>query len=311
MELQKLEGFRNNDYGETAFILATTPPMSVSFNYDTLSAHAYRFTSRCLQELENSGSSLDNGYDCLPAITMWYGSLDSFLNSVLQLFCLKNGENFEVLSLYTLNNKYEYLLSAMSLSLSDNEKLMSDKLEDLVRLEKWVRRDFVNGASATFKTANFSNRPMALNQVDILQCMLIAIEIFQNFRFVIAGLDLMPNIPMKVSEQTFYDKLDMLFRSVMLPSFKDILSKQRLTVELDLKADFSNIPVSSVFLEKEILIACKVIEDNQYKRLFEGIQTNIQGGFFNQFVKKIEGQEDHFRRNYLAPGFDPFSKAKD
>lgn len=310
MELQKLETFRENDYGHQCFFLATSPPITLSINYDLIATQAYRFTSRCLWELEHSEESLNNGLDQLPAISMWFQSIHSFLNSLLQLNCLKRGENFEQLNQYSLEVKYNHLLSQFGIVLTGKEHVLQEMLSDFSSFELASRRSFINEEQKKYHKAKFSGRPMQLNQADVLQCMVIAVEVFQSFRFTIAGLDLMPCISIQVTDHVVFDRLDLLFRSVIIPSVRDILAKQKLTLDLEFETDMDSYPVNGLFTERDVLVIGKVIEDNHYKRQGGMENTNIMGYFFDQFAMKFYGNEQRFGRNYLAPGFDPFKKDK-
>lgn len=310
MELQKLEFFRDNDYDEIVFLLATSPPTMLQINYDLLAIHAYRFTTRCLRELEHSQQSINNGLDQLPAISMWYQSIDSFLNSLLHVSCLRSGMDFEQLSQCSLAAKYEHLLSLVGIVKTEQEQEMREILADFSLFETATRRSFMNGFGNNYNRAKFSTNPMKLNQADVLQSMLIAVRIFESFRFIIAGLDLMPQISIQVSDKILFDRLDLLLHSIIVPSVKDILSKQKLSLSLDLETSVKSYPAGTLFKEKEILVIGKVVEDDQYKRPGGLKVTNIIGHFFGEYAKKFDGNEDRFKRNYLAPGFLPLKEKK-
>jgi len=308
MKTTKLENFRENDFGQIAFLLATSPPTTLQINFDLFVVHAYRFTTKNLRDLENSQGGINNGLQNLPAVEMWYQSIHSFLNVLIQLFCMKKGIVVDQVIHQAIENKYKYLLTLISVEYAEAEKTLGERLTDLTQFEYGLKIPLLSGDVLRYRKANFSARPTMLNQTDILQCMLIALEVFQRFRFIIAGLDLMPSVSLMVNNHIVFDKLDTLFRSVINPGFKDILSKQKLTVDLDLNEEFINYPVSDIFNERDVLIICKMVEDEKFKQEVIAVETDIMGFLFNQFSKKFEGYESKSGRNYFAPGFDPLGK---
>ncbi len=305
MKLKKLESFRENAYGQVCFILGTRPPITLPFNYDLLAIHAYRLTTRCLRDLEQSQQSINNGLEQLPAISMWFQSVHAFLNSLLQVACLKTANDFEQLHQYPLELKFNHLFSLFAIDKTGTEESLAELLADFSLFERSIKRSFMIGHVNSYHRAKFSVNPMLANQADVLQCMLISIQVFQSFRFTITGLDLMPQISLQISDKLLFDRLDLLFRSVILPSLKDILSKQDLTLELELDNVGKSYPASSLFKERDILIIEKVIEDDVYNREEVLEETDILGYFFNEYAKKFEDPRQRFGRNYLAPGFDP------
>lgn len=296
-----LEDFRDNNFGRSALSLNTSPQIIINLKYDMYAIDAYNFTSTCLRDLEISRENLNNGTDAVSAITMWYLSLNSFIDSLLKVFLLRSGIMIESNSLPSLADRYLFIINILSHEVLDSEKNILEKLSDISLFYQNLHLDLKDESKLVFKTANFSSNPFFINQIDVFQCMMIALEVFERLRFVIKGIDMMPNITVQTaSGKVVFEKLSVLHKNAMVPIFTDILSKHKLETKLKYFEKFIQLPVSNIFEENHVVFVSKIEEDEKYKWKLNSSNTEIFLQHYSNFVKKYEGREEQFCRNYLS-----------
>ncbi|KFF05791.1 hypothetical protein [Flavobacterium reichenbachii] len=295
-----LEDFRNNEFDRCAILIPSIPHSIINLKYDIYSSHAYKFTVTSLRDLELSVNGLNNGIDAVPALNMWYLSVNSFLETILKILSLKTGitDNYSDM---TIEVKYRRILNMLLLENSILEDKLYDKLSDFTLIHKNLHMDLNDKNKLLFKTANFSPKPFFINQIDVIQSMMIAVEIFQNFRFIFEGLDLMPNIPILTqTEKCVFEKLSVLQSNVIVPIINDILSKHKIKTKLIYQEKFKQFPTTSLFENKQILIISKNVEDEKYKWKLNSLQTDVVSYYHFNLMKKYNGREENFYRNYQA-----------
>lgn len=294
--MKNIEDYRNNDYGSAAFALSVTPPTKVYVHYNNFCISAYKQSVSNLSELEHSTDFLNNGTQILPAISMWFLAVDSFFNSLLKITCLKVGINYLGVMVIPLSAKYQLLVQHLSVEADSTLQLiLYKKIKDLETFNAYTPHDVFEEEKPKYLVAQFSTSSMLVNQADNILALIIAYEVFEAFRFVITGLDLMPSISLMTKEKKLvFEKFGVLVHKVILPAFKDILMKHKLTTKIDLSGNSFNFPVSALFTTKQILMIEKIQEDKQYKVELSKSPTNILGEFHAMMMKKFEGSNGKF-----------------
>ncbi|SCY13595.1 hypothetical protein SAMN02927916_1226 [Flavobacterium anhuiense] len=293
-----LEDFRKNEFNKCAVIIPSTPPTVINMKYDIHCAHAYKFTVSCLRDLELSADSLNNGLDVVPAISMWYLSVSSFLETIFKILSLRIG-GYVFQCDMTIEDKYFKVLNMLSVDDLDLQKKIYEKLSDFSLIYKNLHMDSDEGSELFFKTANFSSNTSFLNQVDVLQSMLICVEVFENFRFIFEGVDLMPNVGIVAKGgNPVFEKLSILQKNVIKPIVKDIFSKHKIETKLKFNESFKQLSICKIFQSGEILVMSKNIEDEKYKYRLNSLKTDIISYYHSNQMRKYQGREEFFSRNY-------------
>lgn len=99
---------------------------------------------------------------------------------------------------------------------------------------------------------------------------------------------------MTKDKRLVFEKFAVLLHKVIMPAFKDILMKHKLTTKIDLSGNSFNFPISTLFTAKQILMIEKIQEDKQYKVELSKSPTKILGGFHAMMMKKFEGSDGKF-----------------
>jgi len=297
-----LEEYRNNDLEKRALSLSTKPVIFIYTNYNENAVSAYIETGRNITELETSVDSINNGSNCSPAISGWYLSLASFLNTLLKVLCIKTQRDYTKIRSLSLAHQYLLILeiSEVEVEVSHDQELCQ-KLEDFELLYHNLPYTLFDNEAINYKKANFSKLPINANQIDVFQSLLIALEVFEKLRFIISGLDLMPNISIiTYGKNVVYEKLSVLRDKVLTPAFKDILIKYKLKTQLNISAKYPNYQVSSLFQIHQVYALSKYQEHDQYKLKTSPTATNILQSFYNVFMKKFIGQEDKYPLHFMT-----------
>jgi hypothetical protein len=302
--MEFLEDHRPDDLNKFALSLYTNPPYFNFTGYQEYSIAAYRYTIQILADLENSDGTLNYGLQNVPAITMWYMSVNSFINVLLKSACIKAQHDY--LHAFSLNLKDRYLLLLTLLTIQPEEaakNMLAGKLDDFERFFKSIGYDVFEEDKNTYAFANFSGLPNFTNQTDVLQACLISYEVFEAFRFVFYGLDLMPYISLMAGDKLVFDKMPVLMQKVLIPSVKDILCKHKLKTKLRLSQKFAQYPVSTRFTQKQVLAISKYQSAIKYKHDVNPAKTKVINSFHELLIKKYKGKEDQYKMNFLTKDF--------
>jgi hypothetical protein len=72
---------------------------------------------------------------------------------------------------------------------------------------------------ASFKATKFCAHPAYANEIDLMESVRVAVNVFHCFRYLLPGCDLMPNILVVEG----WEKFDMLAKQYLFPTFAQIL----------------------------------------------------------------------------------------
>jgi hypothetical protein len=303
--MEFLEDFRSDDFHKYALTLSTTPPLFNYIKFNDYSILAYRYTIQNISELEESKDFLYYGLQSVPAISMWYFAVNSLINTILKISSIKTQYNYRQAYPLSLKDRYSLTLTLLNLrnEHTENEKLIN-KLNDFEMFYNYLTYDLFENEKLEFRSTSFSSHPGFINQVDVLQAFLISYELFEALRFVIFGLDLMPNISLQAdNNKIVFEKLDVLKTKVLIPSIKDVLSKQKLKTKLNLTEKFTNLPISGEFVKKQVIPIFKYQQNDQFKATISSTKTNIVSNFHALLMKKYVGKEDKHGINFTTADF--------
>jgi hypothetical protein len=91
-----LEQLRHNELGTSYFSLISKPAHKVYLAYQSHTNKAFYYTLNDLVELENSKLlRIGTGNETHSAISFWFLALESYLNCLIKIVCLKKKLNSE------------------------------------------------------------------------------------------------------------------------------------------------------------------------------------------------------------------------
>jgi hypothetical protein len=314
----KLESFRENEIGRTFFGLNDRngnidPTRKVLASYSLSSIMAFYSSMQDIEELEMAkGTLIPNGRNAITSISLWFLSLESFINTLLKLTCLKLGLDFENESPAKLSKRFTFLIKLLALDdIRIKRTGIYQRLNEFIQFRNEIFHDRNIGKSIQFKKTFFSSVPILCNQIDVLQALLIFLEVTNILRFSVEGLDAMPDIFIHVNNKAFHKKLDYLYLNLIKPSFKEILNKHNLTTDLDLDQHMPVSEKSAVFRLGEVCAFNFVDSPSEFKFELNKAPTHITSSYLLQITENEQVGPDQFRMpNYTKKNRYIFRKTQ-
>lgn len=234
----KLEQLRYEDLGLIQLGIAQKGKPGVRFlvHFDHFANLAYKSTILSLQHLENSNIvTTDTDYS-INAIGFWFFAIESFVNTIWKVISVIDSRaDFKSIRKWELSKRISELLEFLDV---DREAFYKGgsyaRLNEFIQFRNDIFHDRQHGVLIDYKKTIFSKVPPLVNQVDAMQSMIIAIEVFSYLRYVFSGLDIMPQVIYFPNNTKAFNKVDLMYDLIVKPSFMEILKKHQLESDLDL-----------------------------------------------------------------------------
>jgi hypothetical protein len=194
--MKQIEDYRYNELGTMHFILQGKNEHKVYLSYESHVTKAFYYTLNDIKELENSQNmSLRSGSQTHSAISFWFLALESYINCLLKLCCLKKEFDFSIYKGKDLSKRLRSLLTMLELDYKIfNSSGIFTRINEFCQFRNELFHDRNFGDRLNFKKNNFSEIPILSNQVDTFQSILIFLEVAQRLRYSIDGLCKLPFI---------------------------------------------------------------------------------------------------------------------
>ena len=234
---RNLEDFRLNKYLVPYLALQRYgPDKAIEMSFTTYSIHAFYSTMEDIKDLEQQATFVNNGRRSNVSIALWFLSLESFVNCMGKMICLRNAQDFaKDWSGKSISRRLGFLMDTFPIEGDAMRKSgLISRVNEFLQFRNEIFHDRNVGDKLVFHKTNFSSHPYFNNQVDVFQALLIFLEICCGFRYAINALDIMPEISIGNNELLIFDKLDKLYDTFLKPYFLQVLAKHNLTTELSL-----------------------------------------------------------------------------
>ncbi len=292
-----LEQLRHNELGTHYFSLVTKPDHKVYLTYQLHTNKAFYYTLNDLIELEGSRlSRIGTGNETHSAISFWFLALESYLNCLFKLVCLKKNLEFKVYKSQDLGKRLSSLVDLLELDKKVfNENGIIGKLNEfcLFRNELFHDRHFADEVG--FKKTLFSSIPVLSNQVDTFQALLIYIEITSLLRYAIPGIDFMPDAVIKNDSYALWEKIDICYERVLKPSLLAGLKKHNITTHLELNLPAITNFRSSVIGRGEIQCYLTAEQEQEYFIQTNDLVTHHVQETYQNFVNEYNLNPNTFK----------------
>lgn len=238
-----LEVFRNNKLSYMQCCIQYSDrilciPFTCSDYLNTALDH---FVLGSLQKLENSKNP-PVAYDSelLSIFVNIFISLEQFVNTTHTIVyaSIVNPdipENKEAKELFradffcTLNKLFK--LCDKNSSVNKKNKSINNLLKDLANCRNYIVHG--NFGKTKINKTRLPSHPMVLNYEDIMEELNIVINLINIFRYILPGLDLMPNVRIIIANTLVYKKLDEYYYKFLVPYFTKIVEKHSLQLTKD------------------------------------------------------------------------------
>lgn len=230
--MRSLEQLRDEpQLGEVAFMIAgDQKPRPLLFH--AAANAAYYLTVDALRDFERS-EAIGAGPFVVPGIAFWFLATESYISTVYKTATEIDaaiGDELETHGELRRTDKVvEKLIAVKEWAAGDAEPPTPHKrLQDFATFRNALFHDLTSSDAPRTEYAHtrFSPRAEKCNQVDLFEALRISLEVFEFFRRLFAGADLMPSIQLG----PVVAKVDSLAAEVLEPAFAEILEAKELTV---------------------------------------------------------------------------------
>lgn len=230
----------------------------VLITYPHYSTKAFYFSCQSLEQLEKSKTYVNQGNTNISAIGLWFIAIEAFVSSLLKIACILKGDNFAHYKGHSLNSRLSRACEFLQVDYTSLHKEgIFQELEEFKTFRNEIFHDRYDNSNLIFTKTAFSPIPYLANQVDVLQAAIITLEILNAFRFVFAGLDLMPSIFLTKADSFGFIKYDILYEEVMKPFFIESLKKHNLETTLKASPLKAQVGKSEILKSSEIKFIIK------------------------------------------------------
>jgi len=231
-----IEDLRENDLFNTSVWSNKIPEETkLPLTYIGVSNNAFYATLEDIVKLEDSKSTINNGLYSQSAVSMWFLSIEAYISSLLRIACVANQKDFLQYKNFDLGRRISELFRLLKKDIRYFNKFVFPKLNEFMCYRNELFHDRVKYGDLKLNLTSFSQNPWASNQVDVLQALEIALDVFNSLRHIINGVDLMPQVLINRGESFFYISLDKICVNVLYPFFYEILEKHKLETNLKLR----------------------------------------------------------------------------
>ncbi len=297
---RNLEDFRLNRYLVPYLALQRYgPDKAIEMSYTTYAIHAFYSTIEDIKDLEHQATFVNNGRRSNVSIALWFLALESFVNCVGKMVCLRNGEDFaKDWSAKTVGKRIGFLFDTFP---AEGEVMRKSgliaRINEFLQFRNEIFHDRNVGEELVFHKTNFSPRPYFNNQVDVFQALLIFLEVCCGLRYSINALDIMPEISIGNQELLIFDKLDKLYETFLKPYFLRVLTKHDLNtaLNLDTKHFYQPEPYSNkYFLQGEILPVFQNQQQSNFIHPLSQKKTSIGETLYNDLIISSGKKAGHY-----------------
>lgn len=168
----------------------------------------------------------------IPAVNMWFLSVESVISTLYKIVLDDSKSSGAVEPTQKLLEKVEQIDSYISGGKAKPSK-MRLKLAEFATFRNTLFHDLTYVKRPTYSHTVFAARAEKMNQVDLMEAIIVAVNTFRYYRGAIHNIDLLP----KVFINAQFDAIDVLTEEVLFPAFSEILASRQMAT--DLKLEFS------------------------------------------------------------------------
>ena len=291
----RIEELRDDDIGQQGFAVCLQgqeePEEIVKITYPDYVNRAFDFTIQSIEQIEKSEDKVRSGNIDISAISLWFLSIESYINSILKITCVANKVDFRNHAGKTMEGRISTTLEILG---KDKRAFYRSgifaKLKDYMTFRNEIFHDRTYLKPLQFRNTSFCSIPYMANIVDSMQSAIIAFEIFYAFQHVIPKVDLMPDIFVQKDDSFGFLKYSLVYNEFLSPYFVSVLKKHNLTSGLKLNpiehritesVFFDNIRIIGLIKKEspqgKTAIACRSesnLKHESYKKLQDKLNIN-------------------------------------
>lgn len=294
-----LEDYRYNDIGGSFFEVYSVSNYKIYMTYEKHSTSAFYYTLNDIADLEHAKDTVQTGIQSHSSISFWFLALESYVNSLVKLSCIRKHESFETYKKQDLHTRLGSLVKLLEL---DKKSFYQNNIVAKVNEFASFRNDLFHDRhfheELEFRHTSFSPIPIFNCQVDIIQALLIILEVTSMLRYAIEGLDTMPSVILKNNDVAVWEKLDIAYKKILQPYFSSVLDKHNMRTRLNFVFEKPQEFYSTVFQKGDVRCSLRVDQEIEFEYWLANEVTNFGADYYNQ----------HLNSYNLTPGAMILSK---
>jgi hypothetical protein len=222
--------------GRVSYIFDEDPPRPLLWHESA--NNAFYITLDALNRFQQVDSIGCNPY-VIPAIGLWFLATESFVSTLYKI-ARRDAEldqarvsrivsRLQPLKLAKFGDK----LAAINEHFSHGRAVDRDlalRLGEFAAMRNALFHDLTTVKKPEFHRTRFTSHVENVNEAHLMQAAVLTIDAFGYFRHLFSTVDLMPSIQIGIA----VDKLDVLAREILFPTFRDILTAKGLESDIEL-----------------------------------------------------------------------------
>lgn len=292
-----LEELRHNELGTSYLSISNWPEHKIYLSFQSHTNKAFYYTLNDLVELEGSKLlRIGTGNETHSAISFWFLALESYLNCLIKITCLKKNVEFYQYRNQDLGKRLGSLIDLLEFDRKAfNQRDIFGRLNEFCLFRNELFHDRYFAEPVKFHKTFFSPIPVLSNQVDTFQALLIFLEIATLLRYSIPGVDLMPDTIIKNDSYALWEKLDICYDGILKPSLIAGLQKHGISTNMNLEISKESNFRSSIFERGEIVSYFTVEQEQNYFVQTNDLVTHYTSEIYLNFVNKYNLKSNTFR----------------
>lgn len=292
-----LEQLRHNELGTSYFSLSSKPDHKVYLSYQSHTNKAFYYTLNDVSEIENSKLlRIGTGNETHSAISFWFLALESYLNCLLKLVCLKKNIEFSIYKNQDLGKRLGSVIDLLEFDRKAfNKTDVIGKLNEFCQFRNELFHDRYFAEKVKFQKTMFSEIPVLSNQVDTFQAIIIFLEITLSLRYAIPGIDSMPDVIIKNDSYALWEKLDVCYDAILKPSLVSSLQKHNISTELSIVLPQVSALRSNIFEKGQVRSYITAEQEQQFFIQTNDLVTHHTFETYHNFVNKYQLKPNTFR----------------
>jgi len=226
----RLEAFRDcHLVGESGMVSRLFGGDVIPFLFHDSAITAFYITVDALKAMQESPVIGPTQYG-IPAVNMWFLTVESVISTLYKIVFDDSLSKVPLKQTQKILNKVEEIDSYISGGKAAASK-MRNQLAEFAAFRNTLFHDLTYVKRPSYSHTVFAVRAEKMNQVDLMQAVIVAINVFTYYRAAIGGIDLMPKIFINAQ----HEAVDIMAKEVIFPAFSEILADRNMTTDLKLE----------------------------------------------------------------------------
>jgi len=229
----KLEAFRDCPLvGESGMMSRLFGGDILPFLFHDSANTAFYLTVDALKAMQDSPVIGPTQYG-IPTVNMWFLAVESVISTLYKIVFEDSQSKTPLKQTQKILDKVGDIDSYISVGKAVASR-MRNQLTEFATFRNTLFHDLTHVKRPSYSHTVFAVRAEKMNQVDLMQAVIVAVNTFGYYRAAICSIDLMPKIFINAQ----FEAVDILAKEVLFPAFSEILVDRKMTT--DLKLEFAN-----------------------------------------------------------------------